>query len=284
MMSDCGRRGITGNKCLVVVGGVSGVSHSNGGSGGVSGVVGHGNGGSVDNGGNSHGFADVGGGDSLTGGDGDEVLDIGTGDLGDDVAVLNLDGDNLDGGVIHAVLGGDITASVHNGGGHRVSDSGSDDGDGGNGVVSIGSNGGNGVVTISSSVSISTSSVESISFGISLGFTSVDMVGDGGNRGVTQMVGGLLAEGHILNLFSVDGDHVADVLGGGNAVLRDEDLVDGVAVGGGGSVVGHGGNSGVGVSEAMGVGGVSLGVRVGGAGGKSQKARDGNELVHYDYL
>merc|ERR1719211_986024 len=222
MMSDCGRRGITGNKCLVVVGGVSGVSHSNGGS--------------VHNGGNSHGFADVGGGDSLTGGDGDEVLNIGTGDLGDDVAVLNLDGDNLDGGVIHAVLGGDITASVHNGGG--------------------------GVVTISSSVSISTSSIESISFGISLGFTSVDMVGDGGNRGVTQMVGGLLAEGHILNLFSVDGDHVADVLGGGNTVLRDEDLVDGVAVGGGGSVVGHGGNSGVGVSEAMGIGGVSLGVRV----------------------
>merc|ERR1719211_537929 len=173
---------------LVFKGGVAGVSvsydggSSNGGSsrhGGNScgvvhkrgimvgsqwGVV-HSGGNMVDNGGNISGLADVGGGDSLTSGDGDEVLDIGTGDLGDDVAVLNLDGDNLDGGVIHAVLGGDITASVHNGGSHRVSDSGSDDG-GGNGVVSI-----------------SSSSVESISFGISLGFTSVDMVGNGGNRG-----------------------------------------------------------------------------------------------------
>jgi len=73
---------------------------------GITGMVGNGD----------NGLADVGGGDSLAGGDGDEVLDIGTGDLGDDVAVLNLDGDNLDGGVVHAVLGGDSTASVLHGG------------------------------------------------------------------------------------------------------------------------------------------------------------------------
>jgi len=273
---------LTGNKFLVV-GGVSGVSHGDGG-----GVVGHGNGGNSvvghGDGGNSDSLADVGGGHGLTGGDGDEVLDVGTGDLCDDVAVLNLDGDNLDGGVVHAVLGGDITASVFHGGGDGVSDSGSDNGgdgvgDGGNSVVSIGTS------VVSDGVSVSGNSVESISFGISLGIgaTSVDSVGGVGNGGITEMVGGFLADLHVFNLFGVDGDGVADVLGGGNTVLGDEDVVLSLAVGGRSGVVGHGGNGGVGVSEAVGVGGVSLGVRVGGGASEGQKARDGNELVH-DYL
>jgi len=74
------------------------------------------------NGSNISSFADVGSSDGLAGGDRDEVLNIGTVNLGDDVAVLNLNGDNLDGGVIHAVLGGDGAAGVLHGSLNRVSD------------------------------------------------------------------------------------------------------------------------------------------------------------------
>jgi hypothetical protein len=217
------------------------------------------------------GLADVGGGDGLTGGDRDEVLDIGTGDLGDDVAVLNLNGDNLDNGVVHAVLGGDITASVLHGGSDGVSDSGSDDG--GNGVVSVGTgDGGNGTVSVSTGVSVSgvSSSVESISIGFSLsiGLTSVDMVGNGG---VTQVVGGLLAKRHVLDLFGVDGDGVADVLGGGDTVLGDQDVVLCDAVGSGSGVVSsHRGVVGKTISKTM--EGLGVSVRAGGGAGKGQKA------------
>merc|ERR1711970_909262 len=68
----------------------------------------------------------VGGGrgdNSLAGGLGQLVLDIGTGDLGDSVAVLNLDGDLDDLGVVDAVLGGDLTASVLHGLGDGVGNS-----------------------------------------------------------------------------------------------------------------------------------------------------------------
>ena len=74
------------------------------------------------------------------------------GDLGDVVAVLNLDGDLNDPGVVHAVLGSDLAASVGHGLGDRVGNSMSHGqrssdvvghSDGGNGVVgnSKGSNG-----------------------------------------------------------------------------------------------------------------------------------------------
>jgi len=48
----------------------------------------------------------------LAGGLGDLVLDWGAGDLGDGVAVLHLDRDQLDLGVVNAVLSGDLTASM----------------------------------------------------------------------------------------------------------------------------------------------------------------------------
>ena len=68
----------------------------------------------------------VGGGagdDGLAGGLGELVLDISAGDLGDGVAVLDLDGDLDDLGVVNAVLGGDLTAGGLDGGLQRVSNS-----------------------------------------------------------------------------------------------------------------------------------------------------------------
>jgi len=208
-------------------------------------------------------FADVGGGDGFTGGDGDEVLNIGTVDLGDDVAVLNLNGDNLDGGVVNAVLGGDGAAGVLHGSLNRVSDGGGDDGGGSN--VSNGSG-------VSSGVGESTGktvSVVSISISLSggIGFTLGNNVSGISEGSVTENVGGLLAERDILDLFGVDGDGVADVLSAGHAVLGGQDLVHGVAVGGGAGVVGDGGDG----ADSVAVGGISLGISVGSSSGTGQE-------------
>merc|ERR1711981_951857 len=74
--------------------------------------------------GSSHGSVGGGGGDDgLTGGLGQLVLNISAGDLGDGVAVLDLDGDLDDLGVVNAVLGGDLTASVLHGLGDGVGNS-----------------------------------------------------------------------------------------------------------------------------------------------------------------
>ena len=86
--------------------------------------------------GRGNGVGGGGGDDGLAGGLGQLVLDVGTGDLGDGVAVLNLDGDLDDLGVVNAVLGGDLTAGVLHGLGDGVGDSvgnrqrGGDGGDG----------------------------------------------------------------------------------------------------------------------------------------------------------
>jgi len=245
------------NICIfddLVVAGVSSV----GSNGGVS--IGSDGGG---NGSNISSLADVGGGDGLAGGDGDEVLNIGTVDLGDDVAVLNLDGDNLDGGVIHAVLGGDGAAGVLHGSLNGVSDGGGDDGGnmGGNrgGVSGVGVSSG---VSESTVKTISVVSIGiSVSGGFGIGFTLGNNVSSISERGITENISGLLAERHILNLFGVDGDGVADVLSAGNTVLGGQDLVDGVAVGGGGSVVGHRGDSG-GVAESVAELGIGLGISI----------------------
>merc|ERR1711881_278051 len=73
--------------------------------------------------GRCNGVGGGGGDDGLAGGLGKLVLDIGTGDLGDGVAVLNLNGDLDDLGVVNAVLGGDLTASVLHGLGDGVGNS-----------------------------------------------------------------------------------------------------------------------------------------------------------------
>ena len=102
-------------------------------------------------------------------------------DLGDVVAVLNLDGDLNDPGVVHAVLGSDLAASVGHGLGDRVGNSVSHrqrssdvvgHSDGGNGVVgnSKGSNGvgKTGVGNTGMSEDTGVGEVLGISLGISL--------------------------------------------------------------------------------------------------------------------
>ena len=68
---------------------------------------------------------DVGGLNSLAGSLGECVLNISTSNLGDGVTVLNLDGNNLNLGVINTVGGGDLPASVLHGGHIGVGNSGS---------------------------------------------------------------------------------------------------------------------------------------------------------------
>ena len=58
------------------------------------------------------GVAGLGGDDGLAGRHGKLVLDGRTGDLGDGVAVLDLDGDLDNLGAVNTVLGGDLTAGV----------------------------------------------------------------------------------------------------------------------------------------------------------------------------
>merc|ERR1719290_481428 len=102
---------------------------------GIGGVVGDG-GDVVGHRGGVGGVGDVGGLDGGAGGDGDEVLDGGAGHLGDYVAVLNIDGDNLDLRVVDAPLGDDLAASVLDGGGQLGADGVGDGqvGDGGGGL------------------------------------------------------------------------------------------------------------------------------------------------------
>ena len=78
---------------------------------------------SINIGGGIGGVRHVLGHNGLALGGGDLVGHIGTGHLGHGVAVLNLDGDGLDLGVVNAVLGGDLTAGVLDGGLQRVSNS-----------------------------------------------------------------------------------------------------------------------------------------------------------------
>ena len=78
---------------------------------------------SINIGGSIGGVGNMLGHNGLALGGGDLVGHIGTGHLGHGVAVLNLDGDGLDLGVVNAVLGGDLTAGVLDGGLQRVSNS-----------------------------------------------------------------------------------------------------------------------------------------------------------------
>merc|ERR1711892_1640235 len=94
----------------------------------------------------------------FTGSLGDLVVDIGTGDLGHGVAVLNLNGDKFDLGVVNTVLGGNFTASMLDSGSDRVSNS-------------VGSNWGNSKRSSKGMGSIWMSKVLSISLGFSISLT-----------------------------------------------------------------------------------------------------------------
>jgi len=156
---------------------------------------------------------DVGSLNWLAGGLGDLVLDWRAGDLGDGVAVLHLDRDQLDLGVVNAVLGGDLTASML----HSCLD----------GVgYSVGNWGDSWVSSVSSEkLRISFSIGISLTFAIVIGSMS-----DRSCRSVTKGINNLLADLLVLNLFSIDNLGVAHVLGSRYASLCYEDLNTGDTV------------------------------------------------------
>jgi len=179
----------------------------------------------------------VGGLNSLASGLGQTVLNISASDLGDGVAVLNLDGDNLDLGVVNTVLGGDLTASVLHGGDSRVGNSVGNGGNMGNGSSnsSVSQRGGGKVASIT---------VESISIGLGLSISLSLHNMSIGSGSITKDINDILAHLLVFNLLSLDGLGVAHVLSGGGTGLGNKDLLFGDTVGGGASVVGDGGNRG----------------------------------------
>jgi len=179
----------------------------------------------------------VGGLNSLASGLGQTVLNISASDLGDGVAVLNLDGDNLDLGVVNTVLGGDLTASVLHGGDSRVGNSVGNGGNMGNGSSnsSVSQRGGGKVASIT---------VESISIGLGLSISLSLHNMSIGSGSITEDINDILAHLLVFNLLSLDGLGVAYVLSGGGTGLGNKDLLFGDTVGGGASVVGDGGNRG----------------------------------------
>jgi len=216
-------------------------------------------------GGSKGSMGHMGGLNGLTSGLGDRVLHWGTGDLGDDMAVLNLDGDNLDLGVIHTVLSGDITASTLHIGGYGVGNS-------------MGSDGGNRGSSQRSSSIWKTSKVLGIGIGLSLSFTlTKGMVAssyNSRNRCITDGVSHLLADLLIFNLLSINCLCGAYILGGGYAVAGLQDFIYCLAVGS------RNGCSIGGSQWSSQVLRVSLGIslRLGGGTGEGQEARDGKYL------
>lgn len=194
----------------------------------------------------------MGGLDGLTGGLGDHVLDVRAGNLGDGVAMFDLNGDDFDGGVVDAVLGGDLAASVLHSGHSRVGNSVSNGGDGG-----VGS----GETTIGEELGISV--------GISFSLHNVK-----GGRSVTDGVDDILAHLLVLDLLGVDGLLRAHVLGGWRAGLGDQDLVFNLAVGGGGNK--GGGSIGSGSKELR----VSIRISCGGSMGGNGEEENGKKLIH----
>jgi hypothetical protein len=209
------------------------------------------------------------GGDGLALGGGDLVVHGLTSDLGHGVAVLNLDGDGLDDGVVNAVLSDDGPAGVLDGGLDGVSDSVSNRGD-------RGDNGGSGVTSISSI------QVLGVSLGLGISLPLGDGVVSGGGNGdgglVTDHVLDLLADLHVLNLLGVDGDGVADVLGSGGAHLGSQDLDNGLAVSGGDGSGHRGSGQGSGDSTISQVLGISLSLSGGLGASEGEKSRNGNNL------
>jgi len=200
----------------------------------------------------------MGGLNGLTSGLGDRVLHWGTGHLGDDVAVLNLDRDKLDLGGIRTVLSGDGTASVLHIGGHGVGNS-------------MGSDGGN----MGSSIR-KTTEVLSIGISLSVSFTLTNgMVASSYySRLVTDGVNNLLADLLILDLLSLHCLCGAYILGGGCAMAGLQDFIFCYTVGSWNSCSIGGSERG---SQVL---GVSLGIslRLGGGTSEGQEARNGKYL------
>jgi len=224
--------------------------------------------GSMGNGGSICGVGHVGGLNLLAGGLGDLVVDIATGDLGHGVAVLNLDGDELDLGVVNAVLGGNLTASVLDGGSDRVSNS-------------VGSNRGNsngGGKRSSNSVgSIRMSKELRISLSISLTLSNGVVSNSSRNNSglVTDGVNNLLADLLVFNLFGLNSLGVADVLSGRDAGLCHENLNVSLAV--------SSRDSGM-VRSSSDELGISLSFRLGSCASKGKKTRNSKYLHHVEIV
>jgi len=188
----------------------------------------------------------------LTGSLGDLVLNVRAGHLGDGVAVLNLDRDKLDLGVVDTVLGGDGSASMLHCGCHRVGNCGCD---WGNGVGKWGS-------------SIGKSS-KVLSISLSLSFTLVDTMGKGT---ITDVVNDLLADLLVFYLLSFDSLFGADILSSGCANLSDQDFLLSHAVG---SMIGCNNGSTIRSTQKL---GVSFSLGLGGSIGEGKKARNCENL------
>ena len=134
---------------------------------------------------------------SLTGGHRDLVVDITAGDLGDSVAVLNLNRDKLDLGVINTVLSSHFTTSVLDSGSDRV----------GNSM----SNWGN-MSNSERSGNCSTIRVSSKELRISLSFSLTLSNGMVAKRSVTDGVNNFLADLLVFNLLSIDNLCGANIL------------------------------------------------------------------------
>merc|ERR1740128_1445246 len=126
----------------------------------------------------------------LADGLGEFILNIGTGHLGDSVAMFNLNWDLFDLGVVNTMLSGDLTTSMFNCGGNRVGNSSSNWGN--SSMMSIASIGTGKVLRISLGISFS------FSFSFSLTFANRVV----GSRLVTDGVNDLLADLLVLNLLS----------------------------------------------------------------------------------
>jgi len=225
----------------------------------------------VSNGGSIGGVGDVGGLNGLTGGLGDLVVDIAAGDLGHGVAVLNLNGDNLDLGVINTVLSGNLTASVLDGGGDGVSNSVSSNR--GN------SNWGSSERSSDSVGSIGVSKELRISLGLGISLTLSNGVVSNSSRDnsglVTDGVNDLLADLLVFNLFGLDSLGVADVLGGRDAGLCHENLNVSLAV--------SSRDSGM-VRSSSDELGISLSFRLGSCASKGEETRNSKYLHHVEIV
>ena len=170
----------------------------------------------------------------LADGLGDGVVDGSAGDLGDNVAVLDLNGDTLHLRVVHAVLGGDLAAGVLHSGDSRVSHS-------------MGNRGHKGSLGITQPLGIS------ISIGLSLSLP-LDKVGSRHDSGsIAENVNNILADLLVLNLLGGHNLRGAHILSNRGARLGGQDLILDFAVGGGSSrQIGAGSSQQLGVSLSRG--------------------------------
>jgi len=214
--------------------------------------------------------------DCFTGGLGDLIVDIGTGNLGDSVAVLNLNWDKLDLGVIDTVLSGNFTASMLDISFDGVSNS----------MGSNWSNMSNWGCKRSSSKrgSIRMGKELRISFSLSISLTLSNVMSRSNNRSrsITDGVNNFLADLLVLNLFSLNSLSGADILGSRDTGLCHKNLHISLTVGSRDSKRGSNRGS-IRMSKEL---RVSLGIslRFGCCTSKGKKARDSKYFHHVEIV